>query len=121
MYTVRVRSDFSSAHNLKGYKGKCEDLHGHNWQVEVVASSGKLDATGMVIDFKELKGLLKESIAELDHKHLNELECFRDMNPTSENIARHVYEDISRRRPGLKLKEVTVWETGSSSATYTQG
>ena len=80
-----------------------------------------LDETGMVIDFKELKSLLRDCIAGLDHKHLNEIEYFKSVNPTSENIARYVYERISDKRPGLKIKEVTVWETDSSSATYSQG
>ena len=118
MYSVRVRTHFSSAHNLRGYKGKCEDLHGHNWHVELVARAEELDKTGMVVDFKDLKGALKECVAELDHTNLNELEYFRNVNPTSENIARYVYDRISERAKGIAVKEVTVWETDSSSATY---
>jgi len=120
MYTVKVRSQFSSAHSLRGYKGKCEDLHGHNWHVEVAAYAEDLDEMGMVVDFKELKSLLRESIADMDHKHLNEIEYFKKVNPTSENIARYVYERVSGQRPGMKIKEVTVWETDSSAATYSR-
>ena len=118
MYEVKVQSHFSSAHNLRGYRGKCEDLHGHNWRVEVTARAEDLNGTGMVVDFKELKGVLDEIIGDLDHKYLNELEHFRNNNPTSENIARYIYQRISRNKPERNIKEVTVWETDSSSATY---
>ncbi|MFH1665306.1 MAG: 6-carboxytetrahydropterin synthase QueD [Candidatus Omnitrophota bacterium] len=120
MYTVKVQSVFSSAHNLRGYTGKCEELHGHNWRVEVVARSTELDETGMVVDFKKLKGALKEVITVLDHKHLNGLEPFKEINPTSENIAGHIYKSMSMKDPELDIKEVTVWETDSSSATYSE-
>ena len=118
MYTVKVRSHFSSAHNLRGYKGKCEDLHGHNWKVEVTACTGELDGLGMVVDFKELKKDLGEVLSGLDHKNLNEIDRFREINPTSENIARYIHEKMSGKRPGAEIKEVTVWETETSSATY---
>lgn len=117
MYTVKVQSQFSSAHNLRGYKGKCEDLHGHNWRVEAVAQSQSLDEIGMVVDFKELKGLLKDIILKLDHTNLNELEFFKSVNPTSENIARYIYDKLTEEK-GPVIKEVTVYETDSSSATY---
>jgi len=120
MYRIKVLSQFSGAHNLRGYKGKCEDLHGHNWNVEVSVSSEKLDDLGMVMDFKELKALLKEVISGLDHKHLNDLDFFSEINPTSENIAKHIYESLTAKNPGLKGMEVTVWETDSSAATYSQ-
>jgi 6-pyruvoyltetrahydropterin/6-carboxytetrahydropterin synthase len=120
MYRIKVQSHFSSAHNLKGYKGKCEELHGHNWRVEVTAVSGDLDDMGMVIDFKDLKGLLKDTLAELDHKYLNKVDYFKNVNPTSENIARYIYEDILKKKPDLKLSEVTVFETDTSSATYSR-
>ncbi len=118
MYKIKVRSHFSSAHNLRGYKGKCEDLHGHNWGVEVAARADKLDKTGMVVDFKELKDMLKEVIAGLDHKYLNDLECFKEANPTSENIARYVFERLADKRTDIDICEVTVFETDTSSATY---
>ena len=118
MYSVSVRSHFSSAHNLRGYKGKCEDVHGHNWNVELVARSETLDRTGMVADFKDLKRILKQCLEELDHKNLNDLEYFSKVNPTSENIARYVHEKVSGMAEGLDISKVTVWETDTSSATY---
>jgi len=119
MYRIKIQSGFESAHNLRGYKGKCEALHGHNWRVETVVSSSGLDETGMVMDFKEFKRLLKETVAELDHKYLNEIDYFKDVNPTSENIAKYIYENLSERID-LNLEEVTVWETDTSSATYSK-
>jgi len=118
MYTVKVTSRFSSAHNLRGYKGKCEELHGHNWLVEAAASRGDLDDMGMVTDFKELKAILEEILAELDHKHLNEVEYFKEVNPTSENIAKFIYDNLIGKRPDISY--VTVWETETSSATYSK-
>ena len=118
MYKVKVRSDFSSAHNLRGYKGKCEELHGHNWHVEIEAGSDELNATGMVLDFSELRKILNGILAELDHKYLNEIEYFKNINPTSENIAKYIFDKVSGEKPGLKLVQVTVWETSSSAATY---
>jgi len=118
MYTVKVRSHFNSAHNLRGYKGKCEALHGHNWYVEVAAGSDTLDELGMVVDFKELKGDLKDILAELDHTYLNELEYFKTHNPTSENIAKYIFDRMSGADTGYKVSAVTVWETDTASATY---
>ncbi len=120
MYTVKVKLRFSSAHNLRGYKGKCEALHGHNWHVELSASSEDLDKTGMVADFTELKGILKGILERLDHKYLNELDDFKEINPTSENIARFIYERAAEKLSGINIKEVTVWETDSSAATYSK-
>jgi 6-pyruvoyltetrahydropterin/6-carboxytetrahydropterin synthase len=90
MYSIRVDGHFSSAHNLRGYKGKCEELHGHNWRVEVVAASDKLDKLGVVMDFTVIKTHLHEVIEKLDHKYLNEIPYFLKFNPTSENIAKYI-------------------------------
>lgn len=116
MYNVKVEANFSSAHNLRGYKGKCEELHGHNWKIEVVASKGRLDKAGMVMDFKYLKTELNKCIEKLDHKYLNNLAYFKKVNPTSENIARYIYDTLKANVAGLK--SVTVWENTASSATY---
>jgi 6-pyruvoyltetrahydropterin/6-carboxytetrahydropterin synthase len=118
MFTIKITSSFSSAHNLRGYKGKCEDLHGHNWRVDVSAVSEELDDIGMVADFKVLKEGLKTVLADLDHKYLNDLDYFKNFNPTSENIARYIYERLTEKKPDLRFREVTVWETDTASATY---
>ena len=118
MFRIKVFSDFSSAHNLRGYQGQCEDLHGHNWKVELAVISGELDNIGMVADFKLLKKTLREVLDCLDHKYLNDLEPFTNVNPTSENIARAIHDEVRKKRPEWQRCEVTVWETDSSSATY---
>lgn len=119
MYKVKVMSHFSGAHNLIGYNGPCEDLHGHNWRIEVSASSEDLNDLGMVVDFKELKSAVKECLEKLDHKHLNEVGYFKKVNPTSENIARYIFDEVSAKAEGVNVCEVTVYETDTSCATYT--
>jgi len=116
MYTIKVEADFSSAHNLRGYKGKCEELHGHNWKVEAAVSRKKLDKLGMVADFRIVKDELKAILERLDHKYLNDIAYFKKINPTSENIAKYIYDCLKAKTPGLK--SVTVWESENSSATY---
>ena len=116
MYSLKVQGTFSSAHNLRGYKGKCEDLHGHNWVVEIVISSAQLDNIGMVLDFKYLKKKLNAILEQMDHKYLNKLSFFKRVNPTSENIAKYIYKKL---KPQIHLLScVTVWENSTSSATY---
>lgn len=116
MYSLRVEGSFSSAHNLRGYKGKCEDLHGHNWRIEVVVKSEELNNIGIVVDFKELKKKLKAVLEEMDHKYLNKLAYFKKINPTSENIAKYIYQKLITKIP--LLDSVTVWENATSCATY---
>jgi 6-pyruvoyltetrahydropterin/6-carboxytetrahydropterin synthase len=116
MFTVKVEASFSSAHNLRGYKGKCEDLHGHNWKVEISAAKETLDKIGMVLDFKLLKARLSHVLEPLDHAYLNNVSYFKKVNPTSENIARYIYQKL---KPGIpSLISVTVWENVASAATY---
>ena len=116
MYEILIKSDFSGAHNLKGYKGKCEELHGHNWKVEVGLSGSTLNSQGMIMDFKELKEMLKSALSDLDHRNLNDLACFKKKNPTSENIAQLIY---SRLANATKRKmRVSVWETDTSCASF---
>lgn len=116
MYTIKVKDDFSSAHNLKGYEGKCENLHGHNWKIEVTVKKQKIDDTGMVLDFKKVKKALSQILEKLDHKTLNDLAYFKKHNPTSENIAKYIYDELSGKIEGLD--SVAVSETDSSSAAY---
>jgi len=116
MYKIKIEGDFSSAHNLRGYKGKCEDLHGHNWKVKVVVASPQLDKIGMVMDFKLFKERLYSLLDKLDHKYLNQIAYFKKVNPTSENIAKYIYDNLKLKIPGLY--SVTVWESDKASATY---
>jgi 6-pyruvoyltetrahydropterin/6-carboxytetrahydropterin synthase len=116
MYSLKVQGTFSSAHNLRGYKGKCEDLHGHNWLVEISVKSSRLDNIGMVLDFKFLKKKLNVCLESMDHKYLNKLVYFKKINPTSENIAKYIYDQLKSSIPLLSC--VTVWENSTSSATY---
>ena len=118
MYKVSILADFSSAHMLRGYKGKCENLHGHNWKVEVFVYSKKLDKLGMVIDFKDLKKAVYSVLEELDHKNLNDLKYFKKVNPTSENIAEYIYDRVQSIE--YRVQKVTVWESDVARATYTR-
>lgn len=123
MYKIKIISYFSAAHSLREYKGKCESLHGHNWKVEVVISSLKLNDAGMVMDFHDLKLLTKEVIENLDHKHLNDLKYFKEHNPSSEEIAKYIFDELNGRilEQGCRLEKVRVWETENSCAIYSVG
>jgi 6-pyruvoyltetrahydropterin/6-carboxytetrahydropterin synthase len=116
MYSIKVEESFSSAHNLREYKGKCEELHGHNWKIEAVAAGQRPDKTGMLLDFKYLKKELNDVLERLDHKYLNKIPYFKKFNPTSENIAKYIYDSLKAGVPNIK--SVTVWENSTSSATY---
>ena len=119
MWQVKVIDWFSAGHQLRGYQGKCEALHGHNFRVEVVVEGEELDSCGLLIDFKELKKILGEVLAELDHSHLNQLPAFEQENPSSENLAKYIFEKLNALLPsGIKLKEVWVWESEKAGAGY---
>ena len=121
MFRLKVIDYFSAAHNLINYKGKCEELHGHNWKIEIIVEGKKLDKAGMLIDFKILKKFLKEILEVLDHKYLNELDFFKDKSPSSENIAKFIYENMNDKLNdfNIKLAEVRCWESINSCAIYT--
>jgi len=116
MYRIKVEGNFSGAHNLRGYKGKCEELHGHNWTVQIEVYAERLDKGGMVLDFKYLKEKLKQVLDKIDHKYLNRIPYFKKVNPTSENLAKYIYDKLKKEI--LNLKSVTVWESENSCATY---
>ncbi len=118
MFELSVKAEISSAHFLRGYEGKCKNLHGHNWKIEVVIQNNQLDPIGMVVDFAILKKQLKEFLYSLDHVCLNDLDYFKKVNPTSENIAKYIYENFGEIIAPLKLKHVQVWESQSSSVVY---
>lgn len=120
MYEILIKGDFSSAHNLRGYKGKCEALHGHSWKVEARFEKSTLNNIGISVDFVILKARLKDILKKLDHAYLNKLDIFKKQNPSAENIARIIYQKLkdSVKEKGLILKSVSVWESESSCATY---
>lgn len=120
-YEISVERTFSAAHALRGYKGKCENLHGHNWKVRVTVSGQKLDKTGMLVDFTDLKSAVDAVLAKLDHTNLNEVPPFNASNPTAENLAAFVYNGLAKYRlPHIKISCVEVWESDTSSAKYSE-
>ena len=118
MYEIEVFSDFSAAHKLRGYKGKCENIHGHNWKIGLAIFSNKLDKIGIVVDFRYMKKRLNEVLKELDHKDLNTVAYFKKINPTSENLAKFIYDELKKKR--LPVFSVTVWEADNAKATYSE-
>ncbi|HNQ34510.1 MAG TPA: 6-carboxytetrahydropterin synthase QueD [bacterium] len=119
-YEIEVQDYFSAAHQLRGYRGKCEHMHGHNWKVAVALRAGQLDKTGLVLDFTILKRLLRQALKEFDHTVINDHPEFQRQNPTSENLARFLFERLQPRfkKSGLTLARVTVWESIRSRASY---
>ena len=118
MYELTVNTHFSAAHRLRGYQGKCENLHGHNWVVTARLGGGKLNDLGMVMDFDEARKLLNQVVEKLDHAYLNEVEPFDSLNPTTENIAGHIAGELAGRFPeGVCVKAVTCWESEGCGAS----
>ena len=116
-----IERNFSSAHQLRGYKGKCENLHGHNYKIEIYARGAELNNIGLLVDFVELKDAADELVAYLDHKNLNELEPFvEEQNPSAENVARFVLEEIAAKIDDdrVQIYKVRCFETPTSVATY---
>jgi 6-pyruvoyltetrahydropterin/6-carboxytetrahydropterin synthase len=122
MYEVKIVTQFAAAHRLENFYGKCEDLHGHNWKVEVCLVGSTLDGTGLLMDFGVVKARTNEVLEELDHKYLNELAAFQDRNPSSENLAFYLYERLGAVLNGdqVKIHRVNVWESDTSCASYYQ-
>ncbi|MBI3399417.1 MAG: 6-carboxytetrahydropterin synthase QueD [Deltaproteobacteria bacterium] len=142
MYELTVICDFAAAHNLRGYEGECENLHGHNWKVEVTVESKRLNKIGLAMDFKVLKKILDGILGKLDHKYLNEIPSFDKENPSSENLARYIFKQFKTAlsnpplpvamlrsngspaplqkggKGGLKVAKVKVWESESACAAY---
>lgn len=120
MYELKVYSYFAAAHHLRNYGGKCEQLHGHNWKVEVFIEADELDNVGLVIDFKEIKAMLGEVLSTLDHHNLNDLPMFKEKNPSSENVAGWIYQKISSLLScrNIHLSKISVWESETCCASY---
>lgn len=123
MFELKYKTHFDAAHCLRGYPGKCANLHGHRWEIEVEVVGERLDQLGMLVDFNELKDWLRTITQELDHQLLNETEGFKEgeLNPTAENIAWYCYQklrEIIKDRPHIQLRKVSIWEAPGACASY---
>lgn len=120
MYELKIISHFAAAHQLREFKGKCENLHGHNWKIEVFVRGENLGKDGLLIDFKLIKETTNRILDELDHQFLNELEPFKTLNPSSENIAHYLFKSLSQEInvDNIRIAKVTAWESDSACATY---
>jgi len=120
MYELIIETHFGAAHRLRDYEGECENLHGHNWHVTVKVTGEELNELGMLMDFRDLKEMLNNALDRLDHKYLNEIEPFDRINPTTENLAEYVGEQLSRQLPaGVGVSSVTCWESDHCGARVT--
>ena len=125
MYEVTVEDTFAAGHYLRNYKGKCENPHGHNYKVRVTLRGAELDKAGLLLDFKDLKEVMKHVIDRLDHQMLNDIEPFKVLNPSAENIAKYFYDAAKGRLQvvtsgRVDVKDVTIWETDTTTARYSE-
>lgn len=118
MFELSIKGDFAAAHQLHGYQGNCKELHGHTWKVEAVIEGDQLDSIGMLMDFKVAKIKLKEILSTIDHVYLNNLPAFQKNNPTTEHLAKYIFEEFSKACHPLKVKRVQVWESETASVVY---
>jgi len=120
MFEISADYSFAAGHALRGYKGKCENVHGHNYRIQVIVAGEKLDSTGLLMDFVDLRGAIKGVAERLDHRFLNDLAPFDTLNPSAENLAQYFCEQLQGPivANGLRVSQVTVWETDATSATY---
>ena len=120
MYEVTIIKSFSAAHLLAQIGGKCEDLHGHNFKVEVTLAAPNLNKSGLLIDFRVVKKWLNEILDQMDHKHLNEIPFFAGINPSAENIAKYIYREIKLKadQAEVKVARVKVWESENAAVSY---
>ncbi|MGW8309952.1 MAG: 6-carboxytetrahydropterin synthase QueD [Thiogranum sp.] len=121
-YNLKIVTDFASAHTLRGYPGACARMHGHNWKVETEVVATRLDEVGMGVDFSVIKRTTRAIAERLDHRYLNELAPFTEVNPTAENIAAYFYKELSERLNGehVKVQAVTLWETERACVRYVE-
>jgi 6-pyruvoyltetrahydropterin/6-carboxytetrahydropterin synthase len=120
MFEVSVEYTFAAAHALRNYKGKCENVHGHNYRVQVTVAGEKLSEAGLLVDFSDLRKAIRDLAGHLDHQLLNDIIPFDQLNPSAENLAKYISDGMSGqlRSQGLEVRAVTVWETDTSCATY---
>lgn len=122
MFEIFVEETFAAGHALRGYKGKCENVHGHNYRVRVTLEGETLDSVGLLYDFVHLKRVIQQVIRVLDHRFLNEFPPFDSVNPSAENLAKYFYEQAAAQLPeaenSVRIASVTVWETDTTAATF---
>jgi len=119
MFEVSVEETFAAGHALRGYRGKCENVHGHNYRVQLTIEGHELDNIGLLVDFVEVKRLIRGVVERLDHRFINDLPPFDILNPSAENLAKYFYEEINEQLPPpVRLGQVKIWETDITSATY---
>ena len=121
MFEVSVEQTFAAGHALRNYKGKCENVHGHNYRVRITVQGDQLDSTGLLVDFLDVKSLIGGVVDYLDHQFINDLPPFDELNPSAENIAKYFYDRVSgglKNEVPVRVSEVKVWETDTSSAVY---
>ncbi len=125
MFQVSVEETFSAGHALRGYRGKCENVHGHNYRVQVTLEGPQLDGIGLLVDFTQLKDVMRGAIKRLDHQFLNDLEPFTTVNPSAENMAKYFYDEVSEQLKnlpaGARVADVVIWETDKAMAKYQPG
>ena len=121
-YTLKILTDFASAHTLRNYPGACSRMHGHNWKVELEIEATQLNDIGIAIDLKQMKKATNEVCDRLDHQYLNDIEPFHKINPTAENIAAYLYSEIGKliNDDTVKVSMVTLWETERACVRYTE-
>jgi 6-pyruvoyltetrahydropterin/6-carboxytetrahydropterin synthase len=125
MYEVTVEDTFAAGHYLRNYKGKCENPHGHNYKVRVTLAGGELDKAGLLLDFKDLKEVMKHVIDRLDHQMINDIEPFTVLNPSAENLAKYFYDETNTRLRAVTngrvaVRDVTIYETDTTTAKYSE-
>jgi 6-pyruvoyltetrahydropterin/6-carboxytetrahydropterin synthase len=122
MYELKIITQMACAHQLREFEGRCENLHGHNWKIEVFVTGEELEPNGILIDFKRVKTATEEVIDQLDHKFLNDMEYFTRVNPSSENIARYIFRALEQTLNSEKVRvsRVTAWESDTACASYAE-
>jgi 6-pyruvoyltetrahydropterin/6-carboxytetrahydropterin synthase len=121
IFEVMIERHFSSAHQLRGYKGKCENLHGHNYKIEIFVRGAELNNVGLLVDFGDIKSAADDIVKYLDHRNLNDLPPFdEELNPSAENLARYILEYVASRIDDdrVHVYKVRCFETPTSVATY---
>ena len=120
MFEISVDYSFAAGHALRGYKGKCENVHGHNYKVRVTVGGEQLNSIGLVMDFVDLRAAIKALAERLDHRFMNDIPPFDTVNPSAENLAKYFYDGLepTTREHGLRVQSVTVCETDTTSATF---